>query len=304
MAAALCRTIMPMPSPKIAATVVSSSPHAAVAGRPEVSPASRPPRLGAGLDRRSPLEPGYRPALPEASADATERRPRPFGSALKPGDTSRSAPIGVGVVSGRARPWRSGRPSELPTRFRPVTLREPATRRSSGGRPIPVRFRSRWRGPYIAAINEPRSFTPGQLLFKELFVGTLIYAVVLGFFDDYTSMVEATSFSYVFLAAIVLEALTCGAFALKDTIVGRLRHRNTRGAIALMAVGVWFVMFASKFVFIWAIDLVFGDDVDINGFFGILTVALVVTVVHRLADWVFVRLGPTRPPTPFADDGD
>ena len=28
-----------------------------------------------------------------------------------------------------------------------------------------------------------------------------------------------------------------------------------------MAFGVWFVMLSSKFVFIWAIDIVFGDDV-------------------------------------------
>jgi len=114
---------------------------------------------------------------------------------------------------------------------------------------------------------------------------------VLGFFDDYTSIVEAQSYSYVFLAAVVLEVLTCAAFAMKDAIVGHLRHHGSRGAIALMAFGVWFVMFASKFVFIWAIDLIFGDAVNINGFFAILVVALVVTVVHRLADLVFVRLG-------------
>ena len=43
---------------------------------------------------------------------------------------------------------------------------------------------------------------------------------MLGFFDDYTSIVEARSFSYVFMAAIVLEVLTCGAFAVKDAIIG------------------------------------------------------------------------------------
>jgi uncharacterized membrane protein YvlD (DUF360 family) len=143
-------------------------------------------------------------------------------------------------------------------------------------------------------MDETAVFSARQLLFKELFVGTLIYAVVLGFFDDYTSIVEARSFSYVFLAAVVLEVLTCGAFAVKDAIVGRLRHRGSRSALALMALGVWFVMFSSKFVFIWVIDLVFGDDVDINGFFGIFAVALVVTVVHRLADQVFARLGSAR----------
>jgi hypothetical protein len=145
-------------------------------------------------------------------------------------------------------------------------------------------------------MNEPRSFNSRQLLFKELFVGTLIYATVLGFFDDYTSIVEAQSYSYVFLAAMVLEVLTCGAFAVKDAIVVHLRHHDARGAGALMAFGVWFVMFSSKFVFIWAIDLVFGDAVNINGFFGIFVVALVVMVVHRLADWVFVRLGRSSTP--------
>lgn len=149
---------------------------------------------------------------------------------------------------------------------------------------------------YSAPVNQPGAFTSRQLLFKELFVGTLIYAVVLGFFDDYTSIVEATSYSYVFSAAVVLEVLTCAAFAAKDAIVGHFRHHDARGSVAVMAFGVWFVMFSSKFVFIWAIDLVFGDAVDINGFFGIFAVALVVTVVHRVADWVFVRLGSS--PTP------
>jgi hypothetical protein len=140
-------------------------------------------------------------------------------------------------------------------------------------------------------MNEPGAFTARQLLFKELFVGTLIYAVVLGFFDDYTSIVEARSFSYVFMAAIVLEVLTCGAFAVKDAIVKSLRHRESRASTVVMALGVWLVMFVSKFVFIWAIDLVCGENVNINGFFGIFVIALVVTVMHRLADWVFVRLG-------------
>jgi hypothetical protein len=164
--------------------------------------------------------------------------------------------------------------------------------RPGDSRPAPRRGAS---GTVEAVVNERRSFNSQQLLFKELFVGTLIYAVVLGFFDDHTSIVEAQSYTHVFLAAIVLEVLTCAALAVKDAIIGRLRHRDASGTIALMVFGVWFVMFTSKFVFIWAIDLVFGDAVDINGFFGIFVVALVVTVVHRLADWVFVRLG--RPPT-------
>ena len=149
---------------------------------------------------------------------------------------------------------------------------------------------------YSARMNEPRSLTSQQLIFKELFVGTLIYAVVLGFFDDHSSIVEARSYTYVFLAAIVLAVLTRAAFTVKDAIIVHFRHRDSRGSTALMVLGVWFVMFASKFVFVWAIDLVFGDAVNINGFLGIFVVVLVFTVVHRLAEWVFIRLGRSSMP--------
>ncbi|WP_207843498.1 hypothetical protein [Williamsia soli] len=64
---------------------------------------------------------------------------------------------------------------------------------------------------------------------------------------------------------------------------------------------VWLVMFLSKFVFIWAIDLMFGDEITINGFFGILLVALTVTVVHRLADYAFVILGQKSSTTPTTE---
>jgi hypothetical protein len=105
--------------------------------------------------------------------------------------------------------------------------------------------------------------------------------------------VEARSFNYVFFSAIVLEVLTVAAVALKTAIVRHFRPQDSRRAVALMAFGVWLVMFSSKFVFIWAIDLVFGNEVNINGFFGIFLVALLATVAHRPAVWLFVRLGPT-----------
>lgn len=127
-----------------------------------------------------------------------------------------------------------------------------------------------------------------------MFVGTLIYAVVLGFFNDYTSIVDATSFSTIFFAAIVLEMLTFGAFFVKGQIVTRLRVRSGAANRLLMFFCVWLVMFLSKFVFIWTIDLTFGDEININGFFGILLVALTVTVVHKLADYAFAVLGDER----------
>lgn len=137
-------------------------------------------------------------------------------------------------------------------------------------------------------------FNSKQLLFKELFVGTLIYAATLGFFNDYTSIVYAKSFSTIFLASVVLEALTYLAFLLKGKVVAWLKGRQGAFYTFLMFFCVWFIMFTSKFVFIWVTDLIFGSSISIYGFFGILLVVLCVTVVHRLADEIFKKLGESE----------
>ncbi len=124
-----------------------------------------------------------------------------------------------------------------------------------------------------------------------MFVGTLLYAVVLGFFNDYTSIVTAKSFSTIFYASFVLEILTFLAFSLKSKIINWLKDRKGTFYKVLMFFCIWLVMFLSKFVFIWVVDSIFGDYININGFFGILLIVLSVTIVHKLADKVFLMLG-------------
>lgn len=133
-----------------------------------------------------------------------------------------------------------------------------------------------------------------QLIFQELFIGTLIYVSVLGFFNDYTSIVEAKSFSTLFFAGLILEILTYLAFQLKTRVIKWLKNRQGMLYRFLMFFSVWLIMFLSKFVFIWALDTVFGGYISIKGFFGILLVVLSVTVVHRLAYLVFNTLGKTK----------
>lgn len=144
-------------------------------------------------------------------------------------------------------------------------------------------------------MKSTQQFTAKQILFKELFVGTLIYAVVLGFLNDYTDIVWAKSFSTIFFSAVILQTLTMLAFKIKKMLVKWFRARKGSAANAGMIFSVWLVMFSSKFVFIWALDLFFGSYITINGFFGILLVAILVTAIHKLADYTFLTLG--KPPS-------
>jgi hypothetical protein len=136
-----------------------------------------------------------------------------------------------------------------------------------------------------------KPFTQKQLVFKELFVGTLIYAIVLGFLNDYTTVVRAKSFSTIFFSAIVLQILTMLAFKLKKFLVDWFKNKSGAAAKVGMFFSVWLVMFTSKFVFIGALDLIFASYIKVNGFFGILLVVVLVTSVHKLADYVFIKLG-------------
>lgn len=135
------------------------------------------------------------------------------------------------------------------------------------------------------------SFTKKQLVFKELFVGTLIYVCVLGFLSDYTNIVYAKSFSYLFYASFVLETLTFLTLLAKKKVLSRLNQKEGVKHKATVLLGAWLILFLSKFVFIGAIDLLFMGTVTVYGFFNIFAVVLTVTLLHKAAGYVFKRLG-------------
>lgn len=137
-------------------------------------------------------------------------------------------------------------------------------------------------------------FNKRQLAFQELFIGSLIYVAVLGFFNDYTDIVYAKSFSTIILASIVLEILTYLAFLLKGKVIAWLKNRRGSSAKILMFFSVWLIMFVSKFVFIWVLDIFFGSYIRVKGFFGILLIVLTVTAMHKLAYFIFNSLGQDK----------
>jgi hypothetical protein len=132
--------------------------------------------------------------------------------------------------------------------------------------------------------------SPAQQLFLDMFVGTLIYAAVLGFFNDYTDILQTSSYSITFLLALVMQTLTYLTFRLKDAVAAWFGRRESKAAKVGLVFGVWFVMFASKFVFLGVIGLLFGDDVHLSGFIGLMVVIITMTVAQKLADFIYLKL--------------
>lgn len=136
-----------------------------------------------------------------------------------------------------------------------------------------------------------KKFNSAQLIYQEIFIGTLIYVAVLGLFNDYTNIVSVRSFSTILFSSIVLELLTFGAFKLKSKIISVLKNKHGTIYRFLAFFFVWLTLFLSKFVFIWTLNLLFGDYISIHGFFGILVVVLSVTIIHKVTYFIFLRLG-------------
>ena len=141
----------------------------------------------------------------------------------------------------------------------------------------------------MSALN-PRP-SARQAFFRSMVLGTLIYAVVLGFFNDYTSILHTESYSTTFAVAVVMQVLTYATLLLKDkTVAWHNRDRATRNTAA-MIVSVWLIMFLSKFVFLGAIGLIFGDAVEISGFVGLLVIIACMTIAQSLIELIDKKLG-------------
>jgi hypothetical protein len=124
----------------------------------------------------------------------------------------------------------------------------------------------------------------------DMVLGVLIYAVVLGFFNDYTNILTTKSYSTTFLVAIVMQLLTYGTLKLKSYVVNRFKNKDKFRHKAMMGLGIWLIMFFSKFVFLGVIDFIFGDVVEISGFIGIMMIIISVVIFIKLIDAVYEKL--------------
>lgn len=128
-----------------------------------------------------------------------------------------------------------------------------------------------------------------QDVFRDMVLGILMYSVVLGFFNDYTKILSTGTYSTTFAVAIVLQILTYVTFMLKDSVVAQFSLTDKKSKIGLIF-SVWLIMFFSKFVFLWVIDIIFGEQVEISGFIGLLVIIVVLTFAQKLVEYVDKKL--------------
>ncbi len=136
--------------------------------------------------------------------------------------------------------------------------------------------------------------TPKQDLFLQMVLGVLVYAVVLGFFNDYTDILNTTSYSTTFMVAVVMQILTYLTLELKKKIAKYFKSKNGKAAKVWLVLSVWLVMFFSKFVFLAVLDFIFGKDVEISGFIGLVLIIMAMLAGKFAIDLTYRRLGQPK----------
>lgn len=129
-----------------------------------------------------------------------------------------------------------------------------------------------------------------QEMFKEMVLGVLLYSVVLGFFNDYTDILTTGSYSVTFAVAIVMQILTFLTLKLKDYTVRWFKQKENSRKVAL-GFSIWLIMFLSKFVFLGVIDVIFGEQVEISGFVGLLAIIICLTIAQNAVEYLYKKLG-------------
>ncbi|MFC2176848.1 hypothetical protein ACFLRH_00360 [Actinomycetota bacterium] len=116
----------------------------------------------------------------------------------------------------------------------------------------------------------------------------LVDLTVLNLFVQYWDRVVIDSFTISLFTAALLQVLLKATLAIEHRIAGHFRSRSGSRAMILRGLATWAVLLGSKFVILGAVDVVFGDHVDLGGLvpFIVLVIALLAaeTILTRIYD--------------------
>lgn len=123
-------------------------------------------------------------------------------------------------------------------------------------------------------------------------VDVFVYVVVLNLAVEYVPSVLSESFTTSLLTALLLKVVLELVLLVKKRIVGRMKASTSPTGRVVAAVLLWAVLVGSKFLVLTLEDLIFGDRVELGGFFAV-TGLIVTLMVCRLGmRWLLTRLPP------------
>ncbi len=128
----------------------------------------------------------------------------------------------------------------------------------------------------------------GRFIRYMLYV--LVDLTVLNLFVEYWDRIVIDSFTISLLTAVLLQTLLKATLAIEHRIGGYFQARSGPGALVLRVLATWALLFASKFVILEAVDIVFGDDVDFGGLIPFILVVVALFATEKILTYIYDAL--------------
>ena len=133
--------------------------------------------------------------------------------------------------------------------------------------------------------------TQRQLAFFSWTKDVLIYIIVLNLFVEYVDKIVIDSFTISILTAILLKALLDLILGLEHRVAHFFEARPGKLSMLLRILSTWLILFSSKFLILEAVDLVFGDHVELGKFWHVLILVIALMVAREVVQRIYVALG-------------
>jgi hypothetical protein len=111
-------------------------------------------------------------------------------------------------------------------------------------------------------------------------VDVFVYLVVLGVFIQLFPAVISETFLLALLTAVLLKVVLEVVLWLKKRVIARIRASSTALTRTVNIVALVLILPGSKFVVLLLVDLVFGEEVRLGGFFAVTALIIVLTLAR------------------------
>jgi len=120
-----------------------------------------------------------------------------------------------------------------------------------------------------------------RVVAAEHVVDVFVYVVVLNLAAEHVPQVVSESFTMSILTALMLKVVLEGVLALKRWVKGRTGAATGAVGKVVGGLSLWVILAGSKFVVLSLEDLLFGDRVELGGFFAVTGLIVVLTVARE-----------------------
>jgi hypothetical protein len=143
-------------------------------------------------------------------------------------------------------------------------------------------------------VSGGQRITARQVQFVSWSMYLLIDIVVLNLFVEFNSSVVIDSFYISILTAALLRLLLGATLQLEHHVKRSFETRSFTGSRVVATTVMFLILFTSKFVILEAVNLVFGDHVDLGGLLEIMVIVITLIGAEAAFRTFFNLLGRDR----------